>query len=111
MVKRPFAKRGEVWIVNLDPTVGSEIRKARPCLVVSPNSMNRSLSTLTIMPLTSGSKPAAFRVENTFRGKTGFLLADQIRTISRQRLRSYIGEFDRPTLIRALTVLRDMFEE
>jgi mRNA interferase MazF len=109
MVKPKRVRRGEVWLVGLDPTVGREIRKTRPCLIVSPDSMNRFLSTVTAMPLTNGSQPAGFRVQVQFNNTDGLLLADQIRTLDRARLIKRIGTLDDVTVEAALAVLRDMF--
>lgn len=103
--------RGEVWLADLDPTTGSEIRKTRPCLIVSPDSMNQHLRTITAMPLTSGSHPAPFRIAVRFQDKDGFLLADQVRTLDRRRLVKRLGKVSRPTLAAALAVLREMFHE
>jgi mRNA interferase MazF len=109
MVKPKAVRRGEVWLVGLDPTVGIEIRKTRPCLIVSPDSINRFLSTVTAVPLTSGSQPAGFRVQVQFNNTDGLLLADQIRTLDRARLIKRIGTLDDVTVEAALAVLRDMF--
>ena len=103
--------RGEVWLADLDPTTGSEIRKTRPCLIVSPDSMNQHLRTITAMPLTSGSHPAPFRIAVRFQDKDGFLLADQVRTLDRRRLVKRLGKVSMPTLAAALAVLREMFHE
>ena len=103
--------RGEVWLADLDPTTGSEIRKTRPCLIVSPDSMNQHLRTITAMPLTSGSHPAPFRIAVRFQDKDGFLLADQVRTLDRRRLVKRLGKVSRPTLAAALAVLCEMFHE
>lgn len=110
-VVRPRARRGEVWLIDLVPTVGSEIRKTRPCLIVSPDAMNEGLRTVTIMPLTSGSSPAPFRVETIFAGREGRLLPEQLRTVDRMRLRKQVGTLSPDTLRAALTTLRDMFNE
>jgi mRNA interferase MazF len=109
MVKPKAVRRGEVWLVGLDPTVGREIRTKRPCLIVSPDSMNRFLSTVTALPLTSGSQPAGFRVPVQFNNTDGLLLADQIRTLDRTRLIKRLGTVDEVTVEVALAVLRDMF--
>ncbi len=101
--------RGEVWLCELDPTVGSEIRKTRPCLIISPDSMNRHLRTVTAIPLTSGSRPAGFRVPVRFKGKDGLLLGDQVRTLDRMRLVKRAGVVDPTTLTNTLAMLRDMF--
>lgn len=104
-----MVKRGEVWLVALDPAVGSEIQKTRPCLVVSPDDLNRSLRTLIILPLTTGSHPTRFRIASRFRGKDGLVLPDQIRTVARERLVTRLGKVSAGTLDAALRVLRDMF--
>jgi mRNA interferase MazF len=111
VVRLPAALRGEVWLTELDPTIGREIQKTRPCLIVSPDSMNRHLDTVTVMPMTSGSRPAPFRVATTFGKKQGFLLADQLRTTDRHRLIRCVGTVDEATLTASLSVLREMFEE
>ena len=111
MVTRRTVLRGEVWLANLDPTVGREIRKTRPFLIVSPDSMNRFLATVTAMPLTSGSSPARFRVPVEFKRTNGLLLCDQLRTLDRSRLVKRLGAVDDPVLEGALAVLRDMFQQ
>ena len=105
------AVRGEVWLTRLDPTEGHEIRKIRPCAVVSPESMNRHLGTVIVMPLTSGSRSTRFRVATDFRKVQGLLLGDQIRCVSTTRLIRRLGALDVPSLASALAVLREMFEE
>ncbi|WP_333605785.1 type II toxin-antitoxin system PemK/MazF family toxin [Novosphingobium sp.] len=111
VVGRIVVRRGEIWLVELDPTVGGEIQKARPCLIVSPDSMNRHLATFTVIPLTSGSRPAPFRIQTRFKAKDGFLLPEQLRTVDRVRLVKRLGEIEPNILAEALTVLREMFEE
>jgi mRNA interferase MazF len=111
MVKRSPPLRGEIWITELDPTVGREIQKTRPCLVVSPDSMNRHLDTVTIMPMTPGSREASFRVAVRFDNWQGYLLAEQLRTADRHRMYKKVGEVDEATLCAALATLREMFEE
>jgi mRNA interferase MazF len=110
-VVRPIAHRGDIWLVDLDPTVGSEVRKTRPCLIISPDAMNEGLRTVTIMPLTSGSRPAPFRIETTFAKRDGRLLADQLRTVDRIRLRKRLGKVSSDTLRETLAMLREMFGE
>ena len=102
-------KTGEVWLANLEPTPGSEIKKTRPCVVVSPNEMNAHLRTVVVAPMTTGSRPAAFRVPLTFRGRPGSILLDQIRTLDRVRLTKRIGALRPQTLAATLGVLRAMF--
>lgn len=109
MKKRPA--RGEVWLINLDPTVGSEIQKTRPCVVISPPEINAHLSVLLVAPLTSGSRPAPFRVETVFKGKPGRMLLEQIRAVSTDRFVKNIGELNSETLKQSLTILRDLFED
>ena len=87
-------KRGEVYLVNLDPTVGSEIQKTRPCLIVSPDDMNAALPCVLIAPLTSGGQPLGCRPEVEFKGKAACILLDQLRSVDRQRLGSTLGKID-----------------
>ena len=87
-------KRGEVYWVNLDPTVGSEIQKTRPCLIVSPDDMNASLPRAVIAPLTSGGQPLGCRPEVEFKGKSARILLDQLRLVDKQRLGGRMGEVD-----------------
>jgi mRNA interferase MazF len=102
-------KRGEVWLCTLDPTVGREIQKTRPCVVVSPDELNGRAPTMIVAPLTSGSHPARFRVPMTFRGKDGLILPDQIRTLDRRRLVKRLGALDAGTLSAVLAILTEMF--
>ena len=111
VVRRQAPLRGEVWIVDLEPTIGREIQKVRPCVVVSPDPMNRFLRTCTVVPLTSGSRPAPFRVPAAFAGKAGFLLPEQMRTVDWGRLKSRAGEIEDKTLHALLRILREMFED
>jgi mRNA interferase MazF len=107
----PSVSRGEVWLASLDPTVGSEIQKTRPCLIVSPAEMNDHLRTVTVAPMTTGSRPAPFRIAVTFRGKHGLILLDQLRTLDKQRLVRRLGIISGQTLSLALAALREMFDE
>jgi mRNA interferase MazF len=102
--------RGEVWMVRLDPTVGSEIQKTRPCVVVSPDGLSH-LNTFVVVPMTTSSHPTRFRPEITFDGKPGLLLPDQIRTVARARMTRRLGEIDAGTLSELLATLRTMFED
>ena len=79
-------KTGEIWLAQLDPTVGSEIQKTRPCVVISPDEMNAHLRTVVVAPMTTRSRPAHFRIPLTFQGKPGLIVLDQIRTLDRARL-------------------------
>lgn len=103
--------RGEVWLAGLDPTVGSEIRKTRPCVVISPPELHDYLRTVIVAPMTTGSKPAPFRIPVGFQGKTGLILLDQIRTLDKVRLTRRLGTIDDKTLADTLAVLRELFAE
>lgn len=102
-------QRGDIWLAALDPTVGSEIQKTRPCLVVSPPEMNQHLRTFIVAPMTTGSQPAPFRVPITLRRKSGLILLDQLRTLDRQRLVQRLGAAKEATMERALAQLQAMF--
>ena len=106
---RPSALRGEVWLVGLDPTVGSEIRKSRPALVISPDEMNASLRTVAVAPMTTGSRAAPFRVPTAFAGKAGFVLLDQVRTVDRLRVVRRLGLIVPAELNEVLAALQEMF--
>lgn len=86
-----MVKRGEIWLVNLDPTIGSEIKKSRPCVVVSPPDMHDHLRTVIVAPMTTKSRPAPFRVAVTHGGKKGLILLDQVRTVDKVRLAKKLG--------------------
>lgn len=101
--------RGDIWLASLDPTVGSEIQKTRPVLVVSPDGMNDHLRTVIIVPLTSGSHPAGFRIPIHFASKDGLLLLDQTRAIDKRRLKKRMGVAADQTLKAALTGLQELF--
>ena len=101
--------RGEIWLANLDPTVGSEIQKTRPCVVLSPEEMGY-LRTVMVAPMTTGNRPAPFRIEVTFQEKQGLILLDQIRTLDKLRLVKKLGILDPSTQLLMLSVLREMFE-
>lgn len=100
---------GEVWLAQLDPALGREIQKTRPCVLISPPEMHNHLRTVIVAPMTTGSRPAAFRVPVTFKGKTGLILMDQIRTLDKVRLVRREGAVHSATLKRALSVLQAMF--
>ncbi len=106
-----MVKSGEIWLAALDPTVGREIQKTRPCLIISPDEMNANLRTAIVAPLTTGSHPAPFRVPLRFKGKDGLILLDQIRTLDRARLVKRMGKVDAATLRAVLNVSGEMFGE
>jgi mRNA interferase MazF len=99
----------EVWLVSLDPTLGSEIRKTRPCLVVSPDEINRYLRTIIIAPLTTAERPYPTRVALTFQGKRGQVALDQLRAIDRQRLVRRLGRVSSQVAEVVANVLVELF--
>ena len=101
--------RGDIYLVSLNPTKGREIRKTRPCVVVSPDELNVSLSTFVVAPMTTGGHPYPFRIACRFEKKDGFIVLDQIRTVDRQRLVKRLGRLTPTTLAKALGVLQEMF--
>lgn len=109
MVVAKAIKRGDVHLVDLDPTRGREIKKMRPCVVVSPDELNRHLHTHIVAPLTTGSHQYPFRVPCRFKGKVGHVVLDQLRTVDRERLVRNLGRISPGTLRRVLTVLQEMF--
>jgi len=104
-----MVKRGDIWLVALDPTVGSEIRKSRPCVVISPPEMHDHLRTVIVAPMTTGSRPAPFRVTIRFQGKSGLILLDQVRTLDQTRLVRRLGAASSATLATVLQTLQDVF--
>lgn len=102
-------KTGEIWLAQLDPTVGSEIQKTRPCVVVSPNEMNAYLRTVIVAPMTTGSHAAGFRIPLTFQGKQGLILLDQLRALDRARLVRRLGALRPQTLAHTQQTLQAMF--
>lgn len=102
-------RRGDVILVELSPTRGGEIRKTRPCLVVSPDDLNAHVRTYIVAPLTAGGHPYPFRISCRFQGKAGHIVLDQIRTIDRERVVRRLGRISATTLATALAVLQDMF--
>lgn len=104
-----MVNRGEIWLVNLDPTVGSEIKKSRPCIVISPAEMHEHLRTVIAAPMTTGSKPAPFRIPIGFQGKHGLILLDQIRTLDKSRLIRRLGAASPKTLATTLRTLGEVF--
>ncbi len=102
-------KRFDVYLVNLDPTVGSEIQKTRPCLVISPDEMNRYIRTVIIAPMTSSQKDYPTRVACTFRKKEGQIVLDQIRAIDKTQLVKKIGAIESKTQMDVVSVLQRLF--
>jgi mRNA interferase MazF len=102
-------KRFDVFLINLDPTVGSEIQKARPCLVISPDEMNRFIKTVIVAPMTTKGTSYPSRVSCKFQGKQGQVVLDQIRTVDKTRLARRLGKVDKQTQAEVLSVLSEMF--
>lgn len=102
-------RRGEVWLVALEPTQGKEIQKTRPCLVVSPDELNDHLFTYLVAPMTTGGRVYPFRIPCRFRRKNGFVVLDQLRTVDRIRMVRQLGSLSPGILAAALTTLQEMF--
>ncbi len=101
--------RFDVYLINLDPTIGSEIQKTRPCLIISPDEMNRNIRTVIIAPMTTAGKDYPTRIECNFKDKKGQIVLDQIRTIDKTRLIKNIGTVDSETQLKVLAVLQRLF--
>ncbi len=104
-------KRFDVYLVNLDPTVGHEIQKTRLCLVISPDEMNRYISTVIVAPMTTKGRPYPTRVICRFQGKEGQVVLDQIRTIDKSRLIRRLGRLSKRAQVEVLGTLGEMFAE
>lgn len=106
-----MVKRGEIWLAALDPTIGSEIQKTRPCLIISPPEIHDYLRTVIIAPMTSGGRPAGFRVPVQFQGVDGLILLEQSRALDKQRLRKKLGAVSDATLGQVLQTLRELYAD
>ena len=104
-------KRFDVFLVSLDPTIGSEIKKTRPCVVVSPDEMNRHIRTVIVAPMTTKGASYPTRVSCRFKGKRGQIVLDQLRTVDKARLVRKLGSLARSTREPVLSVLAEMFAE
>ena len=104
-------QRFDVYLVNLDPTVGSEIKKTRPCVVISPDEMNRHIATTIVAPMTTKGRSYPSRVACQFQGKDGQIVLDQVRTVDKIRLVRRLGRIDEQTQSNVLTVLAELFAE
>lgn len=107
MTNRP--RRGDVFFISLDPTTGREIKKTRPCLVISPDELNEHLDTFLVAPMTTGGHPYPFRIPCRFQRRDGFVVLDQLRAVDRRRLVRRAGRASTRTLSEALAALREMF--
>ncbi|MDZ7766183.1 MAG: type II toxin-antitoxin system PemK/MazF family toxin [Melioribacteraceae bacterium] len=106
-----MVSRFEVYYVNLDPTIGSEIKKTRPCIIISPDEMNRNIRTVIVAPLTKVLRNYPTRVPCRVEGKQGQIVLDQIRTVDKTRLIKRIDKLTKPTQKKVLDVLAEMFAE
>ncbi|KQY29477.1 growth inhibitor PemK [Caulobacter sp. Root1455] len=102
--------RGEVWLADLDPTVGHEIQKTRPCVIISPDELNKVVRTVLIAPMTTGGWTTSFRVPVVFQDRDGLIVPDQMRSIDRRRLRKKLGMLPEDDLQALLGVIRTIFE-
>jgi mRNA interferase MazF len=101
--------RGHVCLVRLDPTLGSEIKKTRPCVIVSPDELNRHLRTVIVAPMTTGGRAYPWRPRCRFQGRAGFVALDQLRTVDAERLLKSLGQLDPQTVLALLRTLQEMF--
>lgn len=99
----------QIILVNLDPTMGSEIKKTRPCVVISPNEMNKYLKTVVIAPMTTSSKPYPTRIEIEHDNKLGWVVIDQIRTIDKQRIIKILGQLNKSEFTRLKSIIKRTF--
>jgi len=102
-------KQYQIVLVNLDPTMGSEIKKTRPCVIISPDEMNKFLRTIIIAPMTTSSKKYPTRIEVKYDRKTGWIIIDQIRTIDKQRIIKILGRLSQPEIKELKSVVKETF--
>ena len=98
----------EVYLITLDPTIGHEIKKVRPCLVISPDEMNKNISTVIIAPMTTQSCPCPTRIPLKFTGKDAWIVLDQLRTVDRKRLIEKLGKIDQKTINQVKSIIKEM---
>jgi mRNA interferase MazF len=103
--------RGEVHLVRLDPTLGSELQKTRPCVIVSPDELNTHLRTVIVAPMTTGGRAYPWRIRCRFQQRSGYVVLDQLRTVDRERLVRKLGSLSGQTLADVLGALQEMFAE
>ena len=106
-----MVKRFDVYLVNLDPTVGHEIKKSRPCLIISPDELNRYISTVIVAPMTTKGRTYPTRIPCIFQDKKGQIILDQIWTVDKSRLVKRLGKLDIDTQKEVFTVLTSLFSE
>ena len=102
-------KRFDVYLINLDPTIGHEIKKIRPCLIISPDEMNPFISTVIVAPMTTKGKSYPSRISCTFQGRKGQIILDQIRTVDKKRLVKKLGVISKKSQSNTLRILQDIF--
>jgi mRNA interferase MazF len=110
-VAGPSVNRGQVYLVRLDPTLGSEIKKTRPCVVVSPDELNEHLRTVIVAPMTTSGRAYPWRPRCRFQGRAGFVALDQLRIVDVERLVKSFGELECPIVVAVLERLQNMFAE
>jgi len=103
--------RFDIFLVSLDPVIGHEVRKTRPCVIISPDEMNHHIGTVIIAPMTTKRRDYPTRIPLTFKRKKGQIVLDQIRTIDKTRLVKRLGRLDKNVSAQTLQILREMFEE
>jgi len=101
-------KQYDVFLVSLDPTVGHEIKKIRPCIIISPDEMNKYIATIIIAPMTSQSHSYPTRIQINFNGKKGWVVLDQIRTVDKKRLIKKVGTINRQTIREIKNIIKEM---
>jgi mRNA interferase MazF len=101
--------RGQVYLVRLDPTLGSEIKRTRPCVIVSPDELNQHLRTVIVAPMTTGGRAYPWRPRCRFQARAGFVALDQLRTVDAERLLKSLGPLDSKTVLTVLRTLQEMF--
>jgi len=102
-------KRFEVYLINLDPTIGHETKKTRPCLIISPNEMNQHISTAIVAPMTAKGRKYPTRVSCSFQGKKGQIVLDQIRTVDKNRFIKLLGTISKSSQEKTIKILQEMF--
>ena len=107
----PAIRRGDVFVVALDPTVGREIKKTRPCVVLSPDELNRHLETVVVAPMTTGGHPYPYRIACRFQKRDGYVVLDQLRAVDTHRLVRKLGRLSPQATASSLGVLQEMFTE
>jgi mRNA interferase MazF len=110
-VARAPVRRGDVHLVRLDPTLGSEIRKTRPCVVISPDELNQYLRTVIVAPMTTGGHAYPWRIACRFQNRSGFVALDQLRTVDGERLIKRVGRLSNEATTEVLETLQEMFAE